>query len=703
MLFSRTKSAADAVGNLGKGEWADVKVKIVGRRARRQDRRLPRQGRGADAATCRAVRLFHTSVAARHRHLADLARRARLHRRLRRVPRADVPDVDGRRLRGPRGRRRQRGDLRRAGPVLVDRPHADAPVRRQDLQARPAAGRHTRRPTSSSTSSSGSCQPTLPDGAAEPRLRRRRPQRRRRTAGSPRARRSSATAYAEADDDLTLARDARRRRTRRRSSRPTTASRRSSWRSTPASRWSTSGLLSRPQTSNCRPRHGRDHRQGQGLLGRRRAPDLPQRRGPRPGRGGALPAGRGGRRRRPTVRQIKRRLPRPHRPQRLEPRRHSPRAGRSSTGPSPRPSPATSRTARARPPTWPTRPGPATSSSSPTRRTSSTPRRPGTLIAPSHFFGQHGYVPDVQDLADNINMRATFLAGGKGIAKGTVTRAHDRPRADARVPARHPRAAAQPGPRPARDRQGRQRLQADLDHRPQRLPRAARPDDAAHDRRHQRHRRRRRRSSRRCSTRSSRALPGPGAASSPAGDNVGASPPNSALLEDMPAIDVENAWGLDATSLRQPRVRLRRRAAARPASRGRTSRSSPRTSSRPRPARLPPWVDAVGGVHRQRHQGRRHRRRAREHARARLRRRDRGPDVPRRGAADQGRVRAAASALGVKVQVVVIHQGTNDGHEPHRQRRAACRGTARSSTSPTSSRTRRSTRWSSATPTASRT
>jgi 2',3'-cyclic-nucleotide 2'-phosphodiesterase (5'-nucleotidase family) len=33
-----------------------------------------------------------------------------------------------------------------------------------------------------------------------------------------------------------------------------------------------------------------------------------------------------------------------------------------------------------------------------------------------------------------------------------------------------------------------------------------------------------------------------------AGDNVGASPPNSALLDDMPAIDVENAWGLDATS-----------------------------------------------------------------------------------------------------------------------------------------------------------
>ena len=43
------------------------------------------------------------------------------------------------------------------------------------------------------------------------------------------------------------------------------------------------------------------------------------------------------------------------------------------------------------------------------------------------------------------------------------------------------------------------------------------------------------------------ALPGQGLILA-GGDNVGASPPNSALLEDMPAIDVENAWGLDATS-----------------------------------------------------------------------------------------------------------------------------------------------------------
>jgi 2',3'-cyclic-nucleotide 2'-phosphodiesterase (5'-nucleotidase family) len=44
-----------------------------------------------------------------------------------------------------------------------------------------------------------------------------------------------------------------------------------------------------------------------------------------------------------------------------------------------------------------------------------------------------------------------------------------------------------------------------------------------------------------------KALPGPTLLLA-AGDNVGASPPNSALLQDVPAIDVENAWGLDATS-----------------------------------------------------------------------------------------------------------------------------------------------------------
>jgi 2',3'-cyclic-nucleotide 2'-phosphodiesterase (5'-nucleotidase family)/predicted AlkP superfamily phosphohydrolase/phosphomutase len=43
---------------------------------------------------------------------------------------------------------------------------------------------------------------------------------------------------------------------------------------------------------------------------------------------------------------------------------------------------------------------------------------PGKLIAPSGFFGQHGYLPDLVDLANNIDLHATFIAGGPGIATG---------------------------------------------------------------------------------------------------------------------------------------------------------------------------------------------------------------------------------------------------------------------------------------------
>ena len=137
---------------------------------------------------------------------------------------------------------------------------------------------------------------------------------------------------------------------------------------------------------------------------------------------------------------------------------------------------------------------------------------PGTLIAPVAVLrparlraGRAG------PRRDNVNMRATFLAGGPGIAKGTVTRADDRPRADARLPARHPRAAAEPGPGAARRAQGRQLGQADLDRRAQRLPRPARPDDARVRQRHQRPRRRRR-SARDDVRRGARAPARPGAA-----------------------------------------------------------------------------------------------------------------------------------------------------------------------------------------------
>jgi len=40
----------------------------------------------------------------------------------------------------------------------------------------------------------------------------------------------------------------------------------------------------------------------------------------------------------------------------------------------------------------------------------------GTLVAPSQFFGQHGYLPNDVDLKHNINMHATFVAGGPDIS-----------------------------------------------------------------------------------------------------------------------------------------------------------------------------------------------------------------------------------------------------------------------------------------------
>jgi 2',3'-cyclic-nucleotide 2'-phosphodiesterase (5'-nucleotidase family) len=171
---------------------------------------------------------------------------------------------------------------------------------------------------------------------------------------------------------------------------------------------------------------------------------------------------------------------------------------------------------------------------------------PGTLIARSAFFGQHGYVPDVQDLKANINMRATFLAGGTGIAKGSYK--------GVRTIDLAPTIAFLmriPEPQHSQGRVLHEILKDNgkvtpltiiglNDFHGQLDPTTTTMDglnvsvggagqlatmfdeDAAQ-------------------------LPKP-ALLLAGGDNVGASPPNSGLLQDMPAIDVENAWGLDATS-----------------------------------------------------------------------------------------------------------------------------------------------------------
>ena len=171
---------------------------------------------------------------------------------------------------------------------------------------------------------------------------------------------------------------------------------------------------------------------------------------------------------------------------------------------------------------------------------------PGTLVAPSHFFGQHGYVPDVKDLRGNTNMRATFIAGGRGISHGTVS---------ARSIDLAPTLAFLLGVPEPDYSQGvvlRKILSGAGSYTPVsiiglndfhgQLDATSRTYDnnltatvggAA-----------------RLATmfdEEAARLPGQELILA-GGDNVGASPANSSLLEDTPTIDVENAWGLDATS-----------------------------------------------------------------------------------------------------------------------------------------------------------
>src|SRR4051794_893427 len=169
---------------------------------------------------------------------------------------------------------------------------------------------------------------------------------------------------------------------------------------------------------------------------------------------------------------------------------------------------------------------------------------PGTLIARSAFFGQHGYVPDVQDLKSNTNMRASFLAGGPDIERGEVE--------DVRSIDLAPTAAYLmdiPEPDHAQGVVRRDLLEQHATPVPivglndfhGQLEQSTFPQDnlninvggAA--------------ALATMFDEEKAALPGQALLLS-GGDNVGASPPNSALLEDMPSIDVLNAWGLNATA-----------------------------------------------------------------------------------------------------------------------------------------------------------
>ena len=171
---------------------------------------------------------------------------------------------------------------------------------------------------------------------------------------------------------------------------------------------------------------------------------------------------------------------------------------------------------------------------------------PGTLIGRSAFFGQHGYVPDVQDLSANVNMRATFLAGGPGIARGRVD--------GMRTIDIAPTIAYLLGVPEPQQSQGVVRLDLVKGGGSRTLV----PLIGLTDFHGQLDPTTRSMDGRNVSVGGSAQLAtmfDEEAAQLPAGsflfasgDNVGASPANSGLLEDMPTIDVENAWGLDATS-----------------------------------------------------------------------------------------------------------------------------------------------------------
>ncbi len=171
---------------------------------------------------------------------------------------------------------------------------------------------------------------------------------------------------------------------------------------------------------------------------------------------------------------------------------------------------------------------------------------PGTLVALSHFFGQHGYVPDVQILDANINMRATFLAAGRTIVPSSKVTARSIDLA--------PTIAYILGVPAPQQSQGRPLTEILLDgpsltsvnfmnytdYHGQLDPTTVSIDGVninvggsaylatLFDE-------------------NAAKLPGQTLLFAD-GDNVGASPPNSGLLEDMPTIDVMNAWGVTAST-----------------------------------------------------------------------------------------------------------------------------------------------------------
>ncbi|CAA9566791.1 MAG: 5'-nucleotidase, partial [uncultured Thermomicrobiales bacterium] len=404
-----------------------------------------------------------------------LRRRLRLAARLRGDAGGRLPDGDRRRLRPPRGPADRRGDLRRAGadvggrPRRLPAPHRRGPRRR----TRPAAARHA---------GHGRVQPPVPGpGLADGDGRRRqpllrRPERRRhpRRAGRAarglhrgrlRARRPDAHARPgparRRGDDLRHQRPRLRARVLRRQRRPRAPG--GGRQRGRAERQLPRGDPTRGRTGRDARRRGRgrapDRAAGEGLLGRRHRPDLPQRRRPRPDRRDP----RGGGRRRP--RADRRRLRGVARPR--APGARGRRPGDDGRGATRR------RRQRLAPPEPDRRRGGGAQPALPVRRRDSgRADRAVGVLRPARLPAGAGRPREQRQHARHLPRRR---AGDRPVPRAGGRRAGHRRGADRRLPARHPRAAQRPRPDPLRDPRGRGGPARGDDPRRQRLPR---PDRA---------------------------------------------------------------------------------------------------------------------------------------------------------------------------------------------------------------------------------
>ena len=314
VLFSPTKDGADAVGNLAQGRVGRRQGEDHRRRARRARPRACSSRSRSSPATCRACASSTRRSAARSR-------------RGRRGPASPGFTGDFAEYLAQKFPTSTAADfaILEAGVVSEEtyveqglywatghQPMLEYVVK--TYKPGPAPRRACRRPTSSSTSSSGSSRRSCPAAL------RTRPTTTSTSNGVPDGRVAAReefirTAYEEADEILTLARKLMGKD-------PTTfvASDHGfapQFLAIDASKLLVDlGLLSRPQTSNCRPATGETIGKAKACWAGGARADLPERRGPRSGRRRLHPGRRG--RRRGDGRGDQGHVPRPHRSERLD-------------------------------------------------------------------------------------------------------------------------------------------------------------------------------------------------------------------------------------------------------------------------------------------------------------------------------------------------------------------------------------------------